>query len=144
MLKINNIIFPDYRRFQDPPFFIKAMIFAGSFYALKDPVYAYRKGHQIIKWDNEKLIGLIQGLQEDLFLAKKNHLAELHGMTLMRLENEFSKLILTSLEEGNNISLKYMLNRFYETVDMSLIRISRFPFSPEKSKLAKKIKYIFA
>ena len=40
----NRLFFPDYLRYQDPPFFVRAMTAAGSFYALRDVSYRYRIG----------------------------------------------------------------------------------------------------
>ena len=139
MLKNNNIVFPDYRRFQDPPFFVKAMIASESFYALTIPVYAYRKGHQTISWDEQKLVGLIQGLQEDLVLSRVKKLSNLHGMTVMRLEEEFSKLFTKYLSSNYNLGLIFALKRFYATIDHGLIGESNFPFNVENSIILKKI-----
>lgn len=141
MLKGNNIIFPDYRRFQDPPFFVNAMLAAEKFYAIKAPVYAYRKGHQFIQWDIEKLTGLIRGLQEDLMLSRRNKLANLHGMTVMRLESEFKKIIIATLKQVNSKSINFALYRFYSTIDMELVKISDFPFQFESSEIVDTIKF---
>lgn len=133
MLKQNSILFPDYRRFQDPPFFVKAMLASKRFYALTIPVYAYRKGHQTINWDVQKLIGLIQGLQEDLMISRRNKLENLHGMTVMRLEKEFSNLFLKYLDKSCNLGLEVALKRFYSTIDYELLNKSNFPFDQKNS-----------
>lgn len=73
MLLDNHIFFPNYRRYQDPPFFVKAMCVATQFYALPDPVYCYRQGGvNVIDWraDNcRRLIDFINGLYDELQLA---------------------------------------------------------------------------
>lgn len=48
-LKTNKIFYPDLVRFQDPPFFINAMLQAKKFYALTELTYAIRCGHQRIQ-----------------------------------------------------------------------------------------------
>ncbi|MFT4060706.1 MAG: hypothetical protein QM652_14325, partial [Legionella sp.] len=143
MLKENNIVFPDYRRFQDPPFFVNAMLAAEKFYAIKSPVYAYRKGHQVIQWDIAKLTGLIRGLQEDLMLSRRNKLANLHGMTVMRLEKEFKKIVLENLKSNISEGVKFALYRFYSTIDLELIAASTFPFKFEESEIITKLKFTY-
>ena len=54
MLLENNLFFPDHRRYQDPPFMLKAMICCGRFMAIKDIVYCYRQEGKTITWTEEK------------------------------------------------------------------------------------------
>jgi len=58
----NKIYFPDYKRFQDPPFFVSAMIAAKNYYAMADYVYVYRVGHKKINWDEQKVLDTLNGL----------------------------------------------------------------------------------
>ena len=60
-LKKHGICFPDYRRFEDPPFFVKAMIKAGVFYAMPKITYCYRSEHKEIVFDHSTrcLYGII-------------------------------------------------------------------------------------
>ena len=69
MLIENNIFFPDYRRFQDPIFFLKAMLASETFVSVDKAVYAYRKGHQTVNWDIEKSKGLLLVLLPNKFLV---------------------------------------------------------------------------
>lgn len=55
MLVDNNIVFPKYRRFQDPPFMVKAMIVADKFYHISEPTYTYRLGHKNVNWTSDKV-----------------------------------------------------------------------------------------
>ena len=45
----NNLFFPGLKRFQDPPFFVDAMIATKEFYAVKDVVYRYRNGYKSVE-----------------------------------------------------------------------------------------------
>ena len=60
----NNIYFPNYRRFQDPPFMVKAFTKAEKFYALKSYVYAYRWAHKTVNWTEEKKLSMIPTLSK--------------------------------------------------------------------------------
>ena len=55
-LKRHKLFFPNYLRYQDPPFFIKAMIHSKHFYALKEVTYLYRTSHKKINWSERKII----------------------------------------------------------------------------------------
>lgn len=80
----NSITFPDLRRFQDPPFFVKAMIMAGKFVALDEYTYFYRVECRTIDWlgnGAKKLSDHIKGCTEVLRLANENHLSRLAMLT---------------------------------------------------------------
>jgi GT2 family glycosyltransferase len=101
----NEIFFPPLIRFQDPPFFVKAMIKAGRFYAVPNYTYCYRYGHQNLVWREERICALIQGHIEDLKLSADAGLGELHALTLYRLVSISKDVIAKGLADG---SLKVM------------------------------------
>lgn len=84
-LKDNNIYFPDYRRFEDPVFFVNAMYTAKEFYAIKKITYLLRGGHKTINWTNDKKRGLINGIKDNLEFAQKHNLEKLYYLTCERL-----------------------------------------------------------
>lgn len=84
-LKENDIYFPEYIRFQDPPFFVKAMTLAKVFYAMERVTYKYRVAAQKILWTNNKLLHLMYGLRDNLCISGKNELEMLHKTTLKRI-----------------------------------------------------------
>jgi len=88
----NGIEFPPYRRFQDPPFFVRSMLCAGEFGIVPAVSYCYRI-HKKVGWTEEYLTDLIKGLTDDLILAKDNRLSKLYGRTLYRLVAEYGKII---------------------------------------------------
>ncbi|WP_194145447.1 glycosyltransferase family 2 protein [Helicobacter sp. MIT 05-5294] len=74
----NNIFFPNYRRYQDPPFFIKAMAIASKFYVICGPVYVYRVYHKDIEWTESKVIDVIHGLSDCLKLSLQYNLDNIY------------------------------------------------------------------
>ena len=96
----NDIWFPDYRRFQDPPFFIKAMIAASEFYAVSDITYVYRRENKVIEWNQEKIAGLLGGLRDNLVMANNNDLEKLFRLTMVRLTIDCRKQIVDSLKKS--------------------------------------------
>ena len=97
----NNILFPRYIRFQDPPFLVKAMIFAKKFYAIQEETYCYRFGHQNIDWDFKRTNDMVSGIIDVLNLSVKNNLKKLFNVCINRIDKEYYNIISNSLNEGN-------------------------------------------
>lgn len=92
MLLQNKIFYPNYKRFQDPPFFVKAMITAQKFYALHKITYAYRVGHQNVVWTSEKICDLLSGLKDNFEFAAKYRLEHLNDLTYHRFEQHYEQI----------------------------------------------------
>ncbi len=137
MLVDNNIFFPDYRRFQDPPFFLRAMIASHSFIAVNKAVYAYRKGHQTVNWDIQKIKGLLAGLLENLIISKKEKLEKLHFLMIDRVENDFYKIINKNID---NDLVYYLIKRFLYSIDTELVKKHREDFELSNTKILQLIK----
>lgn len=90
MLVENEIYFPPYRRFQDPPFFVKAMIAAKKFYVADIESYCYRLMYNESKCTVSKTIDFLYGLRDNLRVSRENGLSKLHYLTAMRLLKEAS------------------------------------------------------
>lgn len=109
----NGILFPPYTRFQDPPFFVKAMITAKSFYAIPDVVYRYRCGHQAAPstWPRAKLHDMLRGYRDNLVLSSQAELCELHALTVRRLESaeDTYLAIMDSLKENDQKTLNLLI-----------------------------------
>lgn len=124
MLIENAVYFPPYRRFQDPPFFVKAMIVSSKFYAISEPTYCYRYTPKHIEWNEKKVLDLIEGLIDNLKLSSKNNLSDLHKLTVYRCEHEFAKVILNSnIISYNIISELFLLN---SNINSNLLKYDKF------------------
>lgn len=106
MLTEHNIIFPDYIRFQDPPFFVHAMVTAARFYALPRVTYCYRCGHQMLRWDLERAEAVLNGLIDNLTISRKENLDELHCLTARRLLIDYRDVLVMNLSRENETLLK--------------------------------------
>ena len=83
----HQLWFPDYRRYQDPPFFVKAMLQAESFYAIPEAVYVYRTGGAgHVVWTKQKVLDLLQGLRAELQLTAEGGLQTLHNRIVRRMQ----------------------------------------------------------
>ena len=79
MLIENNIYFPQYKKFQDAPFMIRALIAAGKFYAIKSFVYRYRiNNNKTIIFTDDAIIDILKGYIECLNISKKYNYKKLH------------------------------------------------------------------
>ena len=87
-IKKNKIYFPNYFKFEDPPFFVKAMIYAKKFYVFKEITYLYRILHKNKKWNERFILNQLNGLKECLILSYKFHLDKLYCLSLRRLNSQ--------------------------------------------------------
>ena len=122
----NRLFFPDYRRFQDPPFFVLSMCVAKEFYAIPQITYCYRKGHQSYDLPDYKLIDAIKGITDNLLISRKYNLEILHKNTVLRLANKnYPKLALKYLSQGNERVL-FALISANSAIDIGLLQKSGF------------------
>ncbi|MCD8369323.1 MAG: glycosyltransferase, partial [Clostridiales bacterium] len=119
MLIENDIWFPPYVRFQDPPFFIKAMITADEFYAVNKVSYRYRYGHQKLKWDERRISHVLMGLTDNLRMSRENNLNDLHRLTAWRLIQEYRPPIQKNLGKAEVLKL---LMEAHNQLDLALLR----------------------
>ena len=80
----NDLCFPTYARFQDPPFFVNAMCTAGQFYAVNAMTYLYRAGLSNPKFSYKKAFDLLCGISDNLRVSRGKGFARLHYITAMR------------------------------------------------------------
>lgn len=97
MLIENNIFYPNYERYEDPCFFVHAMVCAEKFYALKRPTYRYRYGYQNVKWDNRKVYDLLSAMRDILLISDQFRLYELKKLEIRRINEQFVDIISKSL-----------------------------------------------
>ena len=105
----NQIFFPPYIRFQDPPFFVKAMIKAGDFYVLPRITYCYRWGHQKLEWNEERICAVLQGIIDNLIMSKEAGLIELHRLTVNRIFHDYRRRIIRCLEQKSEAVLELLI-----------------------------------
>ena len=118
MLSEKNICFPDYRRFEDPPFFVKAMIEAQKFYVVSNPVYCYRIAPKKKKFSETITADILRGLIENLKISRENDLQTLHRITVNNLN---SPLIPFIMENAESIKVLELLVSFNNNVDINLL-----------------------
>lgn len=109
-LRENRIRYPNYRRFQDPPFSVKAMILAKTFYAVNTDVYVYRTNHKKLDYDEKVAINVIHGLRDIFEIVKQNgfdstcakQILEKNMGGILRHASQGKEEVLKALNELNN------------------------------------------
>lgn len=122
MLVKNGILFPKYARFQDPPFFVRAMIQAGEFYALKRVVYRYRCAYKALQWKEKNATDMLQGMTDNLNLSREYGLEKLHARTIERLNRVANSESFMALLEAHNPAVFMGLLKANAAVDVALLR----------------------
>ena len=140
----NKIFFPDYRRFEDPHFFVKAMISAEVFYAVPKITYCYRVGHHEIQWDPHKINGSMRGLIDNLVLSRNNNLALLHKITVDRLNDNYYLGLISSGLSYDNWELIGLLLEANAQVDLGLLKEADSEHSNENVFILKAIKNLLS
>lgn len=126
MLTENDIFFPPYRRFQDPPFFVKAMITAGKYYALDYETYCYRMVPAASKYKLDNTLDFLKGITDNLDISKKYNLPKLHYLSAMRLDKEGSFMAAQNLFDERRNELISAIIKTVNEVDTEWLRKNDF------------------
>lgn len=126
MILENHITFPKYSRFQDPPFFVKAMFSAKKYFFIDEPVYRYRLIASNSKYTMEKTIDMLDGIMDNLRFSKDNGLAKLHCLSAHRLNTEGSFMAIQNLYNEENEKLLAKLIEANQAVDVNWLKESGY------------------
>ncbi|MDR2342227.1 MAG: glycosyltransferase, partial [Campylobacteraceae bacterium] len=89
VLKDNNMYFPEYRRYEDPVFFIHYMNICKEFYVISDDVYCYRTSNKTHVFTAKEVIDWLKGLKEVLEMAKKYDYDKIRISTIKRINSDY-------------------------------------------------------
>lgn len=126
MIINNNICFPYYSRFQDPPFFVRAMYAAQNYYYIDEPIYRYRILNSSEKYKLNKTMDMIDGVIDNLNFAKEHGLAKLYLLSALRLNTEISFMAIHNLKNDSNYELLSKLIKANSLVDIDWIKTNGF------------------
>ena len=135
MLVDNNVLFPPYRRFQDPPFFVKAMICADTFFISEEPSYVYRVIPSSAKITATKTLDFLSGITDNLKISREHGLSKLHYLCAKRIDTDGNYMILNNIHPGDNDELLGALLRTAYLIDSGWLKDEGYdisdPFVPE-------------
>jgi glycosyltransferase involved in cell wall biosynthesis len=96
----NDLKFPRYSRFQDPPFFVRSMILAQKFSVA--PVIGYRYYYNDKTFSDESINDIVRGVTDVLELASENNYEKLTEKAVSHLNIQYRKMIQESYQRGND------------------------------------------
>lgn len=106
MIRENDLKFPALCQFEDPVFFVNAMLCSERFATIPDAVYAYRYGHQHLVWSDEMIRDRVDGITQLLSISSKLGYARLHRYLTQQLSDEMLGAFLQNT--GSDVALREM------------------------------------
>lgn len=103
MLNSHNIKFPNYRRFQDPPFLVRALYHANNIVICDKWIYSYRQPMGAPRFNAIKVADMLAGMRDNLKFAINHNLEHLFVNTLNRIEYEYCNTIVAFLPQNIEI-----------------------------------------
>ncbi len=91
-LRKYHITFPDYLRGQDAPFFVKAIACAGGAYCSSKAIYAYRKHHKVVKFDEQRALGLLGSYRDVAQIASQYNMLNIQHFICRESKGELGAL----------------------------------------------------
>lgn len=100
MILENGFCFPDYLRYQDPPFLVKVLDYVKKFWVMPVCVYCYREWHQDKRNIERKIKYVLMGIRDNLKTASENGYERLYNLLIdERLDGDFYQGILKGCDE---------------------------------------------
>ena len=97
LLRRFKIGFPNFRRFQDPPFMVRALSSAGIFYVVSRPTYRYRVEMKSVDWWADEMLrakDLLLGLADVAEQAVALGLPQLSEVVLSQTCEQYAQVVL--------------------------------------------------
>ena len=111
-----GIQFPDYRRYQDPPFLVRALYYSEKIGYISDTVYVYRFKKK--NFNDSIKSDILKGLLDVLLFSKDKKLSKLHLSTVRRLVNDYFDRMKCS---SSNNEVNNILKIFISSIDNDLL-----------------------
>lgn len=145
----NGIEFPDFLRYQDPPFMAHAMAAGQEFYALAKTTYLYREdGSKQIKWTQRKICDALAGVLDVAGVATDHGYTQLYDNCIHRLCSDFAPRVAEyAIAEDDPSALEWLQQASDELVAMGKSlglerdeRLDRIPTPSNTAKLYEALK----
>lgn len=114
----HNLLFPPYRRYQDPPFLLKAMDIAKKFCVIPVILHCYRKGHQNHAGNGRYISDILHGVKDNLTLADQKYelifadtIRRIDYMFLQDIQRYWSEDVKVLVQEINDLYKKHYPDR---------------------------------
>lgn len=95
----NGIFFPDYLRYQDPPFFLKALMVSESFWVEPVYLYCYTSGNMGLADNAAKIKDTLMGIRDNFWIIVQNDYKVLYDKYIDRVEYVYRNDILNFMSD---------------------------------------------
>ncbi len=138
-----DIRFPDFMRYQDPPFFIKAMSDAKRFYALPVVLYKYRFNGQKRAVITRYMDHILEGILMTLHMTAECEYFQLFDKIRRRVDEEYRDAILCSMSDSV-MTLLIKINEYSKKYDGKNIGLNDYIYRSvhEKERVGKSHYYL--
>lgn len=119
MLREHGIRFPDLVQFEDPVFFVRAMLAAERFATIPDAVYAYRYAHKEMRWSEKMVLDRLEGIETLIDIAREQRMPRLYAHLVQQLDEE---MVGVFLENSCSAVVLEALARAQGLIDTAFLR----------------------
>lgn len=126
-LKKKKLYFPNYLRYEDPPFFIKSMITAQKFYSLSNITYFRRVYKKEIITNERILIDIFKGIKDCLDISKSHNLYSLYYIILDIFYSQ--DLINNTKMYRKSEKLKFLISKIINNISSKVIKMGNYNFN---------------
>lgn len=109
VVREHEIVFPEYRRYQDPPFMVQALYAAQQFTIVDTYLYCYRAPDVASRFNYDKMKDLLKGLRDNVLFASEHNLDKLFRKSLERLEYEYASIICHNVTNDDLEAIQLLL-----------------------------------
>lgn len=88
IIKKNGLLFPPYRRYEDPPFFLRVMLQINKYIILPVEFYGYRFPEEALARKETYIEDVLKGIRDNIRIARKNRLYDLEKLLIERISLE--------------------------------------------------------
>lgn len=117
-LKNNNIYFPRLKSYEDPPFFVRAMLCANEFYSLKKITYCYREGYKDVLLTSDRLIDAIYGVIDILKISVDKKLDALHINVVKSIREDNIAISIYENILKRNVKIENLVYKINKLIDI--------------------------
>ena len=123
-LENNNICFPNYTRYEDPVFFLKALTSTKKFYVIPEALYICRIGYKDSSELSRSICDILRGILDNIKIAFENDFDSLRVNLIRRLNEEFYNAITWNLSDTVMqllLDINCINNKFFKKIKLSVL-----------------------
>jgi len=139
----NKLFFPNYLRYQDPPFLIRAINTAKKYYVLDKETYVHRDNYINSKWSRKMIEDYVDGIIDVIKYAQQNKFFDLYSF----LYKKFITYDINFIKEKQGkfyLFRENTFNKLFKIIDEEIIKITAHDvpiFKSYKDYLTRKNNY---